>query len=202
MFQVPAKSPNGDGFDHELSVDAGHVIQGLQAFRVPRKVRSRDRATLGFDGTYLTVEAFDQMFVARATGAWPGNAHVSSMLVRALIEVPPAGDPLIVRCDGERVCIGTLRVDCRWQPVSEPLTGMSAVRDWVASLSLAYSKPRGRIVTDGLAQEVADAERKLAALVARVAKSLAPLGVTADDVRALVQRRLEERYVAARDGSS
>jgi hypothetical protein len=69
--------------DYELSVDRGHVLQGLQTFRVPRKVKPRDRAILGFDGSYLTVEAFDQMFVARATGSLPGNAHVGATLFEA-----------------------------------------------------------------------------------------------------------------------
>jgi hypothetical protein len=187
---------------YELIVDRGHVIQGLAAFRLPRKVHSRDRAIIAYDGTFATFEAFDDFFAARATGCWPGNAHVSAMLLRALVQALPAGDPLIVRCDGERVSIGTLRVDCKWQQVSESLTKAPAARDWVASLALAYTLPRGRIVTDGLAKEVSDAERKLAALVARTAKFLAPLGVTADDVRALVERRLEERYAPARDGRS
>jgi len=181
-------------FDYELLVDRGHVLQGLQIFRVPRTVRPRDRAILGFDGAYLTVEAFDQMFVARATGAWSGNARVSATFVAALKQAVPAVDPLVLRCDGERVSIGTMRIDCEWQPVSETLTRAPAVRDWVATLALRYTMPRGRIVTQGLAKEVADAEHKLSQLVVRVAKSLGPLGVTTQDVRSLVEMRLGERY--------
>jgi hypothetical protein len=43
------------------------------------------------------------------------------------------------------------------------------------------------------------AERKLTALVRRVAKALAPMGVTVDDVTLLVERRLGERYYVGTD---
>lgn len=186
---------------YELLVDRGHFTQGLKAFRVPRKLRSSARAILGFDGSYFTVEAFDQMFVARATGVWPGNAHVSATLVAALMQAPPPGDPLVVRCDGAKVSIGSMRIDCQWQPVSQALTTAPAARDWIAALALRYLLPRGRIVTEGLAKEVEDAEHKLALLVAKVSKSLAPLGVTAEDLRSLVETRLRERYLASEDAN-
>jgi hypothetical protein len=54
--------------------------------------------------------------------------------------------------------------------------------------------PRGRIVAEGLGSEVKAAERKLNALVRRVARCFAPFGVTAPDLHDLVERRLEERY--------
>jgi hypothetical protein len=72
-----------------------------------------------------------------------------------------------------------------------------AALDWIGALARRYCLPPGRIATEGLTKEVEDAERKLLGLVVRVAKSLAPLGVTADDVRELVERRLQERSVAS-----
>jgi hypothetical protein len=93
-------------------------------------------------------------------------------------------------------------VGCAWQPVSNVLTKVPAAGDWIAALASSYTLPRGRIVTEGLAKEIEQAERKLALLVAKVAKSLAPMGVSADDIRNLVERRRAERYAPARDGSS
>lgn len=52
----------------------------------------------------------------------------------------------------------------------------------------------------GLDKDVRAAEKKLDALVARVAKSLAPLGVTGEDVHALIERRLVERWCPTPDG--
>ena len=65
--------------DYRLSVDRDHLLQGLRMFKkAPRKAQQRDRAILGFDGRYLTVEAHEKVFLAHAVGAWPGNASVSA----------------------------------------------------------------------------------------------------------------------------
>jgi hypothetical protein len=185
--------------DYRLSVDRQHLLQGLRIFKkAPRKAQQRDRAILGFDGRYLTVEAHDKVFLAHAVGAWPGNASVSATLVHALVDNLPAGDPLIVTCDGEHVTFGPVKVGCRWQPLSSSLLEVPARREWIESLALKYTLPRGRIIAEGLGSEVAAAERKLDALIRRAAKSLAPFGVTTVDVQDLVERRLQERSLARR----
>src|SRR5690349_13071464 len=69
------------------------------ALRLSRKPKPSQRAVVGFDGRCVTVEAFDQVFMAAASGSWPGNAHVSASFVAALAGVPPTDDPVIVRCD-------------------------------------------------------------------------------------------------------
>lgn len=190
-----------DAVDHDeqaagylLYVDRGHVIQGLRALRLPRKLKSGARAILGFDGSFLTLEVLDQMFAASATGTWPGNARVSATLIGALRQALPAGDPLVVQCDRERLSFGTLRVDCEWQPVSEELTTMPATEEWVATLALNYSMSRGKLITDGFKKSLDDAERKLTQRLRSAAKSLEPLGVTVEDLRRLVETRLRERY--------
>ena len=181
--------------EYRLSVDRQHLLQGLRMFKqVPRKAQQHDRAILGFDGRFLTVEAHDKIFLAHAVGAWPGNASVSATLVHALVDNLPAGDPIVVACDGEHVQFGPVKVGCRWQPVSSSLLEVPARREWIESLALKYTLPRGRIIAEGLGSEVTAAERKLDTLIRRVAKSLAPFGVTTADVQDLVERRLAERY--------
>jgi hypothetical protein len=125
---------------------------------------------------YLTVDAGPVAFVAQAVGAWPGNAIVSDSLVHALAAAPPVDDPVIVTCNGVVLNFGPIKVHCKWQPVSGALLAMPARREWVESLALKYTVPRGHIVTDGLRPELNTAQRKLAALVKRVARPLAPLG--------------------------
>jgi hypothetical protein len=181
--------------EYRLSVDRQHLLRGLEIFkRSLRKVSRPEGAILGFDGRYLTIEARNVAVLAQAVGAWPGNAHVSATLVRALIKAPPPSDPLIVTCDGQHVRFGPVKVGCTWQPVSSSLLEVPSRREWIESLALKYTLPRGRIIAEGLGSEVAAAERKLDALVRRVAKSLAPFGITTADVQELVERRLAERY--------
>jgi len=183
--------------DYRLSVDRANLIRGLTLVRkTVRRVRRAGQAIIGFDGTYLTVEAGIVTFLAHAIGAWPGNAIVNDSLVHALAAVPPINDPIIVTCDGEQLHFGPLKVACKWQPVSSLLLEVPARREWIESLALKYTLPRGRIIAEGLGSEVAAAERKFTALVRRIAKSLAPMGVTAADIEALVERRMAERYNA------
>jgi hypothetical protein len=182
---------------YHLSVDRGHVLQGLKLLRKPKTMRRRhDAAIVGFDGSFVTVEVAGVMFLARATGTWPGNAVVSDTLFQALAAAPPSGDPIMVTCDGEHLGFGPLKVVCKWQPISSVVLARPRQSEWVEAIALKYTLPRGRIFVAGRSSEVKAAEKKLAALIARVAKSLAPLGVTAADIETLVERRLEERYTA------
>jgi hypothetical protein len=181
--------------DYRLSVDRQHVLQGLKLRKkTVRRVHRSDRAVLSFDGSYLAVEANNITFVAHAIGAWPGNAIVNATLVDALAAAPPAEDPIIVTCDGVHLQFGPLKVACKWQPVSAIVLERPRQEEWIEALALRYTLPRARINAEGRRGEVDAAERKLRALVRRIAKSLAPMGVTAADVETLVERRLAERY--------
>ncbi len=182
---------------YHLSVDRRHILQGLKLLRKPKTMRRKhDPAVVGFDGSFLTVEVAGTMFLARATGTWPGNAVVSDTLFQALAAAPPAGDPIMVSCDGEHLGFGPLKVACKWQPISSVVLARPLQPEWVEAIGLKYALPRGRIFVAGRSSEVKAAEKKLAVLIARVAKSLAPFGVTAADIEKLVEHRLEERYTA------
>jgi hypothetical protein len=153
-----------------------------------------EEATIGFDGSYLTVEAGIVTFFAHAIGTWPGSAIVSDSLVHALAAAPPADNPVTVTCDGEQLHFGPLKVACKWQPVSSSLLAVPARREWIESLALKYTLPWGHVIAEGLRSELKAAERERSARVQQVARSLAPLGVTVGDVEALVDRRLAERF--------
>jgi hypothetical protein len=183
--------------DCRLSVDRQHILEGLRRLKTRRcKLARRETAVFGFDRSYLTIESDDTVILARAVGAWPGNAYVSPLFVRALAAAPPAGDPIIATCNSEHLRVGTTTVVCKWRPVSTLLLDVPPGRDWIQALAIRYVRSRGQIIREGLAVEVREAERKLDALVARAARLLVPLGVPPGDVHDPVERRLEERYGA------
>lgn len=187
---------------YELSVDRSHLERALCIFgKQLRKVKASERAILGFDGKYLTIECRHVVAHAQGSGTWPGNAYVSASLINALAVSPFARDRVTVSCDGVNLQFGPVKLGCRWQPVSSQLQDLPGVQDWMRGLAISYLMPRGQVVADGLAREVEEAEQKLAALVNRAAKTLAPLGISVADVEALVVRRLEERYVRRSDES-
>lgn len=193
--------------DYQLSVDRYDLLEGLKHFKPRRKVRASARkrsatspadvAVLGFDGRFFSIEALDQVIVAKADGVWPGLATVNSNVIVALAVAPPTGDPVSIACNGERLRIGSLTIGCTWQPVSHRLLELPASPDWVEAISIKYRLRRSQILAKGYGRVIAKAERKLAALIADTAKSLSPLGVTEKDIRLLVENRLAERYAAS-----
>ena len=187
--------------DYRLSIDRGHLLQGLRLFKtVMRRTDMADRAVFGFSGSYLTVDAGERAFVAEAFGVWPGKAIVAASTLFALAKVPPDGDPIIVTCDGENLQIGPLKIACKWQPVSEDILSHPARAEWVDTLAMRYQIPRGRLIVERYGPKLKAAERKLAALIRRVAKALEPLGVTTADIESLVERRMGERFAGTNVG--
>ena len=99
-----------------------------------------------------------------------------------------------VSCTGERLRLGSLTVACGWQPVSHTLLDLSAAPDWIETLSLKYRAPRAKIASGKYASLIKSAERKLDRLIAKAAKPLTPFGITAQDLRDLIEDRLARRY--------
>jgi len=178
-----------------LSIDGAQLRYQLGMIaRQLRKLKPHERALLGFDGASLTIEARDTVCFVQAVGTWTGTARAPATLVAALAACPPVGDRIEVVYDGRHLRLGPLKVEADWVPISTTLQRALPAADWVQGIALRYSKPRGQLMREGLVPTVTAAERKLAQLVRRTARSLAPTGVSEDDVRELVECRLAERF--------
>jgi hypothetical protein len=186
--------------EYQLQVDRYHLLDGLQKFRTRRRrFRASEKALFAFDGRFLSIEALDVVVVAQANGVWPGVASVGVQFVVALARVPPTGEGTIeIACRDNHLKVGSLTVGCEWQPVSHSLLKLPAAPDWIEALSLKYRGTRGQILAGGHNFSIERAERKLHKVVARAAKLLAPLGVTQQDLRVLVDDRLAKRYAVRR----
>ena len=173
---------------YELRVNQNDLLEGLkriaprnsiEARRLQKLInnkRSKPKAELAFDGKFLSIEALDRVVVDKAEGTWPGFARVSASVVVALATAPPAGDPVIVACDGEHLRFGSLTVGCTWHSVAHTLLEFPATPDWIETLSFKYRTTRSRIIKGGFQSKMRDAEQTLDKLIRRVSKSLAPLG--------------------------
>lgn len=181
---------------YQLRVSGSDLRNGLGHFKTRRKIKPSERAVLAFDGRYLSIEALDKVLVASADGIWPGIAYVTASVIVAFASAPPADEIVQLSCDGERVRFGSLTVGCKWQPVSKTLIRANAIPDWIEALSLKYRAHRSMMVSDRSKAAIAVAESELTKLLRQVAKKLAPVGVTEEDLRQLVEKRLVERYAA------
>jgi hypothetical protein len=192
---------------YELRVNQNDLLEGLNRFeprnsrelrklqKVLGKIRGKPMAELAFDGKFFSIEALDRVAVVKAEGEWPGIATVSASVVVAFATAPPpAGDPVIVTCDGEHLRFGSLTVGCTWQSVAHTLLQLPAAPDWIEALSLKYRSTRAQILAGGYERDIQKAERKLDKLIKKVVESLSPLGISEQDIQLLVERRLTERY--------
>lgn len=184
----------GAGMNYQLSINGNDLRNGLVHFKTRRKIKSHEKAILAFDGQYLSIESLDKVLVAGADGTWPGIAYITAGVIVAFASAPPAGDSVLLSCNGERVRFGSLTVGCKWQPVSQTLMRVEAVPDWVEAISLKYRAHRSTMISGKHKAVISEAETKLTKLIGQVAKKLAPVGITEDDLRSLVEQRLAERY--------
>jgi hypothetical protein len=183
---------------YRLEVDGNHVRQALRQFRIPRKYPPSEKASLAFDGQYFSIIMLDCAVAMSAQGSWPGTAEVSAKAMEALLRFPPSGNSLEVVCDGKQVRIGTLQVSCVWRPVSHTLSKLPGAPDWIEALSLKYRATHAQIREARLDERIRKADRQLEKLTSRVAKSLAPLGVTEQEVRDLVEASMARKYAGSR----
>lgn len=129
-----------------LLVDGAHLREGLKRFRAMRSARKLDRVHFAFDGSFLSVDAPNCGFSARATGQWPGTASCAASVIKALAKVPPTGNEISLRyADGHKK-VGTLSVAAKWTPTSGELMATPTAPDWVEVLNLRFRMERARLL--------------------------------------------------------
>jgi hypothetical protein len=176
---------------YELTVDRRELVNGLRRF-IRKEVWPSQKAVIGFDGRFFSIKASNRAIVAHAEGTWPGLAYVRSNAIIALALAPPDAEPLRICCDGKRITFGTYAIFCAWQPISSTLLSLPATPDWVEALSRGYrsSSARNRTCEPTQGKITTKSEQQLARLVAQAVKALYELGITEQDIRSLLDKRL------------
>jgi hypothetical protein len=176
---------------YELSVDRRELVNGLRRF-IRKEVWPSQKAAIAFDGRFFSIKASNRVIVAHAEGTWPGLAYVRSNAIIALALAPPDAEPIRICCDGKRITFGTYAVVCGWQPISATLLSLPATPDWVEALSRGYRSSARNSPCDTTARSItAKSEQQLARLVAQAVKTLSELGITEQDIRSLIEKRLK-----------
>ncbi|MDB5924204.1 MAG: hypothetical protein JWN13_3140 [Betaproteobacteria bacterium] len=177
-----------------LAVDRRELVNGLRRF-IRAEVWPSQKAVISFDGRFFSIKAANRVIVAHANGTWPGVAYVRSNAIVAMALAPPEGEPVKISCDGKRLRFGSFTVMCAWQPVSVTLLSLPGAPDWLEALSREYRACRAQNCLDGSSDpRVVKSEQQLARLVSRAAKPLAALGITENDIRSLIEKRLAQRH--------
>ena len=159
------------------------VTKGLPA-RLPVEIRihyADGQIHLQVPGATVSLEAI---------GHWRGVAFVPAKALKRLASVLPKEDPLHLHFRDGRFHIESFSFAARWQDIAaSPMTiPIGASTGDLLRATSTHSKEV--VVSSGLQQTVKAARQDLEKRLQRVAKILEPFGVSLDELRDLVERKL------------
>lgn len=191
-------SPQGTSapVDAQLDVARQALVAAFPLILTLATPARGEQAVLSFDESCLHVELAGVTVTAPATGVWSGQARVAAHAILALARMPPHADPLRLRVQGGMLHVGgVLSVSCYWQPAWSASIQLPMNADMAMLLALRLKYSPEQIEASGLKLAVADADAVCTQRAANASLVLREYGVTAKDVRALVDHILRARGV-------
>lgn len=180
----------------------------INALQVPRKefiratkVFQRKRPKLGpvllaYENEFLSIESGEATVVMNATGEWHGRAMFSPEILRALAMFPPLQDPVKISYDDGHLFVGSMKIICQWNTVSQAFIEDLANPGLIDLLALKETVPRSEIGGTSLGRQIRSAHEKAERRIMNAAKQLQDLEITEAEIRALVDARIAIRLRA------
>ncbi len=172
----------------------------LKEFKRGTKVFQRKRARLGpvllaYENGFLSIESGEVTAVMNAVGEWHGRALFSPEVLRALVMVPPLQDPIKISYDDGHLFVGSMKIICRWNTVSQAFIHDIVSPSLVDLLALKETVPRSEIGGTGLGKKIRSAHEKAERRIMNAARQLEDLEITEAEIRALVDARIATRLL-------
>lgn len=176
-----------------VSVSRESFLQAMKPLRRFVKRKDPGEAIISMEAEELSISALGVSTGMPAFGRWLGEVKIPTRFVLMLSMAPPAGDPLILEVKDGRFRIAGLSVGCTLNDAWKSEIPLPLDPTPAQVLDLLFRYGPERIEKAGLSKRVAKAEASAMRKVAAAADILAPLGVTVEDLKALVVRKLKER---------
>ena len=175
----------------------------LKEFKRGTKVFQRKRLKLGpvllaYENEFLSIESGEATAVMNATGEWHGRAIFSPEILRALAMFPPLQDPVQISYDGGHLFVGSMKIICQWNTVSQAFIEDLANPSLIDLLALEETVPRSEIGGTGLGKKIRSAHEKAERRIMNAAKQLQDLEITEAEIRSLVDARIATRLQAGK----
>jgi hypothetical protein len=174
-----------------LSVANGEFKDAIKPFG--KKRLNLDDTLVAFEGGFLIIESGGITAVMHATGEWHGRATFSKNALIALATVPPSQDPIVVEYDNSKIKFGNLSIPCNWELASQKFIEKLANPDLIDLLAMERTLPRAQLGRSGLGPHVKAAREKMERRIGAALKQLADLGVSEDEIRDLVEEKIQMR---------
>lgn len=165
----------------------------MKRFRAYRRMKHPPSALFAFSNEMLSVEVGEDLAVVRAEGEWHGHAWISAHYLGVLHLAPPKEDPVVIRYADGKLRISTLILGCEWETVSAQMIERVSDPDLIDLLALDRTVSRSEIHGTDLGKRISQARRTVGGSVTRAAKLLEKVGISEDELWALVEDRIQAR---------
>ncbi len=169
-----------------LVIEADMLAQSLESLREAASHWTQAESIVTFQDQRVTFSCFGEDISIPATGEWPGEARVAMRFLKSVSPALPGRESVTMYVDLGRFHVGPSSTKCVWQETGGRVIRLSEEPSSRDALRLLRSHTREQIEASGLGIVVRDAERDRDVVMARASQSLRSLGVTSDDVHALV----------------
>jgi hypothetical protein len=173
-----------------LEVPRDEFLEALKGLRPALRARRPGEAIVRMDEESLLVRVGGCEVFMSAAGRWPGEARVSAALFAMLAKAPPSGDPLAVWVESGRFFVGNISMACQWQKDGSAQIEVPLGATLKDLLRLRHQHTDQALEQAGLLGRVQAAQQEAAQRISKAAVALAPLGIGAADIQALVARIL------------
>ena len=176
---------------NSLQLSLAEFKRGTKVF-TPKRLKLGP-ALLAFENGFLSIESGDVTAVMRATGEWHGRATIPPNTLRAIATVPPSQNPLTISYADGHLLIASMTISCEWHPVSEKLIQKLETPSLFDLLVMERTLPRSEMRSTALGIQIADAVQQAGKRIRKAATQLTELGVTEDEILALVDVKIRSR---------
>ena len=181
-----------------LQVVLPEFREGLKPFR--SKKYKAGQVLLAFENGFLSLESDSVKTVMRATGQWEGRARFSAEILRALAMVPPLQNPVTISYAQNRILIEGMTIACTWELDRDDdidfmieSTLHPSIIDFLAMDRVAK---RVKVGQPGMSQQIRSAKEKMERRVKNAASQLLDLDISEEEIRSLVDKKIEARIKA------
>ena len=173
-----------------------HVALG--EFKLATKVFTRKRQFLGrvlmaYEGGFLSFESGSVTAVMRAEGEWQGRASFAPEVLRALSAVPPNMSRVPIAYAEGHLLVGGLTISCDWWLPRQHLAQHIAKPCMLDLLAIGRTMPRAEIQGTDLGRRVQESVQEANRRIRTAARQLIELGVSENDIYAMVDARIAAR---------
>jgi hypothetical protein len=144
------------------------------------------------NGIGMIVDCAGNSVEFAARGQWEQVARVPASIFIGLSKRPPSADETVMRVDGARFYLGSTSADCVVQATPETRIVIPLDPSLRDLFKLNFQYPQDAIDDGGLQRAVDAAVEESLTLIRDAAVTLAPLGISAEQLRDLVISHLKD----------